>query len=84
MLAGRLAGVIFGDLRLRSPLDEWVVRGGANPKAPAGLESNWIPTMGKKPYVWLRLHGMIELVASCQKQKSKAAPKEPIRRTNSL
>ncbi|HME22300.1 MAG TPA: DUF1254 domain-containing protein [Acetobacteraceae bacterium] len=27
------------------------------PKAPAGLESNWIPTMGKEPYVWLRLYG---------------------------
>ncbi|HXK23438.1 MAG TPA: DUF1214 domain-containing protein [Myxococcota bacterium] len=26
------------------------------PKAPAGLESNWIPTMGKEPYVWLRLY----------------------------
>ncbi len=25
--------------------------------APKGLESNWIPTMGKKPYVWLRLYG---------------------------
>jgi hypothetical protein len=27
------------------------------PNAPAGLESNWIPTMGKKPYPWLRLYG---------------------------
>jgi hypothetical protein len=27
------------------------------PSAPAGLESNWIPTMGKKPYLWLRLYG---------------------------
>ena len=27
------------------------------PSAPAGLESNWIPTMGKEPYVWLRLYG---------------------------
>jgi hypothetical protein len=27
------------------------------PKAPKGLESNWIPTEGKKPYVWLRLYG---------------------------
>jgi hypothetical protein len=27
------------------------------PTAPAGLESNWIPTMGKTPYVWLRLYG---------------------------
>ena len=27
------------------------------PKAPAGLESNWIPTMGKEPYLWLRLYG---------------------------
>lgn len=26
------------------------------PKAPAGLESNWIPTMGKTPYLWLRLY----------------------------
>jgi hypothetical protein len=26
------------------------------PKAPAGLESNWIPTMGKEPYLWLRLY----------------------------
>jgi len=27
------------------------------PKAPDGLESNWIPTMGKEPFVWLRLYG---------------------------
>lgn len=27
------------------------------PDAPEGLESNWIPTSGKKPYVWLRLYG---------------------------
>jgi hypothetical protein len=27
------------------------------PNAPSGLESNWIPTMGKEPYVWLRLYG---------------------------
>ena len=27
------------------------------PEAPSGLESNWIPTMGKKPYVWFRLYG---------------------------
>ena len=26
------------------------------PKAPAGLESNWLPTMGKKPYLWFRLY----------------------------
>lgn len=27
------------------------------PKAPPGLEANWIPTMGKTPYPWLRLYG---------------------------
>lgn len=27
------------------------------PKAPVGLDSNWIPTMGKKPYLWPRLYG---------------------------
>ena len=27
------------------------------PKAPAGLGSNWIPTLGNEPYVWLRLYG---------------------------
>src|SRR6516162_2217268 len=27
------------------------------PKAPDGLGSNWIPTLGKEPYVWLRLYG---------------------------
>jgi len=27
------------------------------PEAPDGLESNWVPTSGKKPYVWLRLYG---------------------------
>lgn len=27
------------------------------PEAPDGLESNWIPTVDKKPYVWLRLYG---------------------------
>ena len=26
------------------------------PNAPAGLETNWIPTMGKEPYLWLRLY----------------------------
>ncbi|MGB6675935.1 MAG: DUF1214 domain-containing protein [Terriglobales bacterium] len=26
------------------------------PKAPDGLESNWIPTMDKEPYPWLRLY----------------------------
>lgn len=26
------------------------------PKAPPGYESNWLPTMGKKPYVWFRLY----------------------------
>jgi len=30
------------------------------PEAPAGLESNWIPTEGKKPYIWLRLYGPTE------------------------
>jgi hypothetical protein len=27
------------------------------PSAPAGLVSNWIPTRGKTPYLWLRLYG---------------------------
>jgi hypothetical protein len=27
------------------------------PNAPAGLEANWLPTMGKEPYLWLRLYG---------------------------
>jgi hypothetical protein len=27
------------------------------PKASSGLEANWIPTMGKTPYLWLRLYG---------------------------
>jgi hypothetical protein len=27
------------------------------PTAPKGLESNWIPTDGKKPYAWFRLYG---------------------------
>lgn len=27
------------------------------PRAPVRLKSNRIPTMGKKPYVWLRLYG---------------------------
>jgi hypothetical protein len=27
------------------------------PTTPAGLESNWIPTMGKEPYLWFRLYG---------------------------
>ena len=26
------------------------------PKAPAGYENNWLPTMGKKPYLWFRLY----------------------------
>ncbi len=26
------------------------------PKAPTGMESNWIPTEGKEPYPWLRLY----------------------------
>ncbi len=27
------------------------------PKAPDGLEGNWIPTADKKPVIWLRLYG---------------------------
>jgi hypothetical protein len=27
------------------------------PKAPDGLESNWIPSLDKKPVIWLRLYG---------------------------
>jgi hypothetical protein len=27
------------------------------PKAPDGLESNWIPTADKKPVIWLRFYG---------------------------
>jgi hypothetical protein len=27
------------------------------PTAPAGLESNWIPTRDKEPFFWLRLYG---------------------------
>ncbi|OEF22655.1 DUF1254 domain-containing protein [Vibrio rumoiensis] len=27
------------------------------PEAPKGLESNWIPTEGKRPYLWLRFYG---------------------------
>ena len=30
------------------------------PKAPAGLESNWIPTEGKKPFVLIRIYGAEE------------------------
>jgi hypothetical protein len=30
------------------------------PDAPKGLESNWIPTMGKKPYLWFRLYAPAE------------------------
>jgi hypothetical protein len=26
------------------------------PTAPAGYESNWLPTVGKKPYLWFRLY----------------------------
>ena len=26
------------------------------PKAPKGFESNWLPTMGKKPYLWFRFY----------------------------
>ena len=27
------------------------------PKAPAGLENNWIPTAGKAPYLMFRFYG---------------------------
>jgi len=27
------------------------------PNASAALETTWIPTMGKEPYLWLRLYG---------------------------
>ena len=40
--------------------------------------------MGKKPYVWLRLHGMIELVRFVPEAEIQSRSKEPIRRTNSL
>jgi hypothetical protein len=26
------------------------------PKAPTGFEQNWLPTMGKKPYLWFRFY----------------------------
>jgi hypothetical protein len=26
------------------------------PDAPAGFESNWLPTMGKMPYLWFRFY----------------------------
>lgn len=29
--------------------------------APAGLESNWMPTKGKTPYLWLPLYGPDEV-----------------------
>jgi hypothetical protein len=29
----------------------------AGPNAPAGLDSNWIPTHGKKPFILIRLYG---------------------------
>jgi hypothetical protein len=32
-----------------------------SPKAPAGLETNWIPTQGKKPLPCIRLYGPTEL-----------------------
>jgi hypothetical protein len=30
------------------------------PEAPAGFESNWLPTMGKQPYLWFRLYAPAE------------------------
>jgi hypothetical protein len=30
------------------------------PKAPAGFESNWLPTTGKEPYLWFRLYAPAE------------------------
>ena len=30
------------------------------PKAPDGLEANWIPTEGKKPFVLIRIYGAEE------------------------
>ncbi|MFY9842811.1 MAG: DUF1214 domain-containing protein [Terriglobales bacterium] len=30
------------------------------PKAPKGFESNWLPTMGKKPYLWFRFYAPSE------------------------
>ncbi len=30
------------------------------PDAPAGFETNWLPTMGKKPYLWFRLYAPSE------------------------
>ena len=30
------------------------------PKAPAGFETNWLPTMGKKPYLWFRFYAPTE------------------------
>jgi hypothetical protein len=27
------------------------------PDKPAGHESNWLPSEGKRPYLWLRLYG---------------------------
>ncbi len=30
------------------------------PKPPKGFENNWLPTMGKKPYLWFRLYAPAE------------------------
>lgn len=32
------------------------------PKAPVGLEANWIPTQGKQPYPYFRLYGPLDSV----------------------
>jgi hypothetical protein len=40
-------GIVLG-----SPVSLYI-----GPKAPAGLESNWIPTQGKRPIPCFRLYG---------------------------
>jgi hypothetical protein len=39
------------------------------PKAPDGLESNWIPTMRREPYLWLRLYAPEEARSGTRRSK---------------
>ncbi len=49
-----LSSYQLDQMKLNSDLSVTIYMG---PKAPAGLESNWIPTRGKQPFTLVRFYG---------------------------
>jgi hypothetical protein len=51
------AGLSMFDMKTMQKNEDGTVTLYVGPKAPAGLESNWIPTEGKRPFMFWRLYG---------------------------